>query len=94
MPGESSGSNTNLYSSFNVGPVHFVSIHTEFYFYDNFYNNFHILQQFNWLKKDLEATNKRRDLYPWIVVYGHRPMYCTDGRTDDTSVLPFPETPR
>ena len=34
MPGDESGSGTNLYSSFNVGPVHFVSIDTELYFYD------------------------------------------------------------
>ena len=77
MPGTESGSSTNLYSSFNVGPVHFVSIDTELYFYDHYYDNSHILRQYKWLINDLETANKNRAAQPWLVVYGHRPMYAT-----------------
>ena len=86
MPGDESGSNTNLYSSFNVGPVHFVSIDTELYFYDNYYNNSHIMQQYKWLTNDLAMAQKQREIRPWLVVFGHRPMYCTNDVDDDPTI--------
>ena len=86
MPGAESGSNTNLYSSFNVGPVHFVSISTELYFYSQYYNNSHIMQQYTWLQQDLAMAQKQRAIRPWVVMFGHRPMYCTDD-TDDVPTI-------
>ena len=86
MPGDESGSGNNLYSSFNVGPVHFVSIDTELYFYAQYYNNSHILQQYDWLHSDLKAAQANREARPWVVVYGHRPMYCTDDTDDDPTI--------
>ena len=86
MPGGESGSGTNLYSSFNVGPVHFVSIDTELYFYDDYYNNTHITRQYEWLINDLEQANENRAAQPWLVVYGHRPMYCTNDIDDDPAI--------
>jgi len=30
-----------------------------------------------WLKADLQAANANRTAAPWMVVHGHRPMYCS-----------------
>lgn len=76
MPG---GDGQSQYFSFNVGPVHFISISTEFYYYVD-YGWKQIENQYNWLVKDLQDANKpeQRALRPWIVVVGHRPMYCSN----------------
>ena len=42
------------------------------------------------VKADLEEANKNRDVRPWIITMGHRPMYCSNGNhegaclTEDT----------
>ena len=105
----------NLYYSFDVGLIHFVSYNTETYF--NMTGNgaasgdgndcvraqyllrgicimqhnnapqfapdsgsklcIHIPRsRYNWLRDDLAAANSNRDAIPWIIAYGHRPMYC------------------
>uniref|UniRef100_A0A146LZU8 Purple acid phosphatase n=2 Tax=Lygus hesperus TaxID=30085 RepID=A0A146LZU8_LYGHE len=70
------GSSENLYYSFNMGPVHFVSVNTEAYWFLEFGFKL-IVKQFNWLLRDLEEANENRSERPWIVLYGHRPMYCS-----------------
>jgi len=70
----------NMYYSFDLGPVHFVSISTEFYYFLNFGIK-QVLNQFTWLEKDLAKVD--RSATPWIVVFGHRPMYCTNDDRDD-----------
>ncbi|KAF6211623.1 hypothetical protein GE061_012136 [Apolygus lucorum] len=72
MPGNSE----NLFFSFNMGPVHIISINTEAYWYLQ-YGMKLVVNQYNWLIKDLEEANKNRAERPWIVLYGHRPMYCS-----------------
>ena len=46
----------------------------------------HAAQQHAWLAADLAAADANRDAVPWVVVTGHRPMYCVatggDGRCD------------
>lgn len=50
--GVSVGGDNNLFYSFNVGPVHFVSFSTEFYYF--FIYGFEQMErQYEWLKKDL-----------------------------------------
>ena len=44
---------SNLHFSFNVGPVHFVSISTEVYFYDDIVER--VKQQYDWLVEDLKV---------------------------------------
>jgi len=81
MPEEKFG---DMYYSFNLGPVHFISIDTEFYYYVN-YGKDPMIRQYHWLIKDLEMATRpeNRAKQPWIVVFGHRPMYCTGKPKDD-----------
>ncbi|KJE95760.1 hypothetical protein CAOG_06175 [Capsaspora owczarzaki ATCC 30864] len=65
---------TNLYYSFNVNYVHFVAFSTEMY-----YNtNQTIAEQYAWLEADLAQAVANRDKQPWIVLFGHRPIYCSN----------------
>ncbi|XP_011874902.1 PREDICTED: iron/zinc purple acid phosphatase-like protein isoform X2 [Vollenhovia emeryi] len=80
MPGDSEG----LWYSFNIGPVHFVAIETEAYYFMN-YGIKQMVKQYEWLEKDLREANKpeARARRPWIVTFGHRPMYCSNKNADD-----------
>jgi 3',5'-cyclic AMP phosphodiesterase CpdA len=73
MPGQSS----NFYYSFNIGLVHFVSYSTEFIFEDKDDDQ---KAQMEFLKSDLSHLNRTR--YPWLVVFGHRPLYCSPDNSD------------
>lgn len=39
-----------------------------------------VAQQYEWLIADLEEATKpeNRKMRPWIITYGHRPMYCSN----------------
>ena len=74
----------NHFYSMNVGPAHIIAFSTEFYFYVN-YGWTQITVQYEWLKRDLEEATKpeNRLKRPWIIVMGHRPMYCSSSDDDD-----------
>lgn len=80
MPGDSEG----LFYSFNMGPVHFIGISTEVYYYIN-YGIKQMIKQYEWLEKDLKEASapENRTERPWIITLGHRPMYCSNNDTDD-----------
>uniref|UniRef100_A0A2A4JZY1 Purple acid phosphatase n=1 Tax=Heliothis virescens TaxID=7102 RepID=A0A2A4JZY1_HELVI len=84
MPGRDS----SLFYSFDVGPVHFVSISTEVYYFTEFGEEL-IDHQYDWVKSDLEKANlpENRLERPWIVMFGHRPMYCSNIDPDCDSEL-------
>eukprot|EP00633_Aureoumbra_lagunensis_P005248 CAMPEP_0197316426 /NCGR_PEP_ID=MMETSP0891-20130614/42762_1 /TAXON_ID=44058 ORGANISM="Aureoumbra lagunensis, Strain CCMP1510" /NCGR_SAMPLE_ID=MMETSP0891 /ASSEMBLY_ACC=CAM_ASM_000534 /LENGTH=440 /DNA_ID=CAMNT_0042805893 /DNA_START=95 /DNA_END=1414 /DNA_ORIENTATION=+ len=69
--------NTHYYS-WNVGLVHFVAISTEIPFdYPALITN-----MTSWLKEDLQNVNRSET--PWIIVHGHRSLYCScDSDCDD-----------
>ncbi|PIO68899.1 hypothetical protein TELCIR_09296, partial [Teladorsagia circumcincta] len=68
---------------FDLGPVHWVALSTEYYgFYDTVGKG-SLLNQLNWLQKDLELANLNRGRIPWIVTYLHRPFYCSAAHSDD-----------
>lgn len=75
--------NKNMFYSFNMARVHFISINTESYFYLQ-YGIKQLIYQYNWLVEDLKqaSTPEARAERPWIVIFGHRPMYCS-GREDE-----------
>lgn len=81
MPGDDE---KKTFFSFNMGPVHFVSVSTELWFYPQ-WGLMPAVEQYRWLEKDLAEANKpeNRQKQPWIVIYGHRPMYCSNDDNDD-----------
>ena len=49
------GVNNDMYYSFNMGPIHFISISTEYYYYTE-YGTHQISNQYNWLENDLKVN--------------------------------------
>lgn len=80
MPGDTE----NLFYSFNLGAAHFIGISTEVYYFLN-YGLKMLAFQYSWLEHDLIEANKpeNRQKRPWIILYGHRPMYCSNENGDD-----------
>lgn len=69
MPFEESGSDSNLYYSFNVAQVHVIMLGS----YTDFDPN---SSQYSWLKADLTKVDRAKT--PWIVVLIHAPWYNTN----------------
>lgn len=63
-----------MFYSIDVGLVHFISYDTESYYFRPQLRN--LTRQ--WLLDDLRRANQRRSRVPWIVAFGHRPMYCSN----------------
>eukprot|EP01006_Ploeotia_vitrea_P060228 TRINITY_DN75531_c0_g1_i1.p1 TRINITY_DN75531_c0_g1~~TRINITY_DN75531_c0_g1_i1.p1 ORF type:complete len:491 (-),score=280.17 TRINITY_DN75531_c0_g1_i1:250-1722(-) len=82
MPGKGKESES-LYFSWNHGRVHWVSISTEAYFFNESLPT--LAPMWQWLQDDLATANlpENRAKQPWIIVYGHRPMYCSNADADD-----------
>ncbi|CAH1253830.1 ACP7 [Branchiostoma lanceolatum] len=70
MPGNESGSSSPYYYSFDYLGVHFVGISTEHDLRGN-------SSQHRWLEQDLRTADLNRAQVPWILVFGHRPLYCS-----------------
>ncbi|CAG2180983.1 unnamed protein product, partial [Oppiella nova] len=87
MTDSRTGSLNNHFYSFNMGPAHFVSLSTEYYYYTDFGWN-QIRRQYEWLVDDLRAANslESRAERPWIITMAHKPLYCM---TDDRSCSPI-----
>ena len=80
MPCEPSAAHNCLapfWSSWSMGPVHFIGLDSEAVFWCNAVQN-HTLQM-EWLKADLAAANApaARAAHPWIVAYVHRPLWTS-----------------
>ncbi|EQC26252.1 hypothetical protein SDRG_15913 [Saprolegnia diclina VS20] len=67
----------NWFYSYNVGLVHFVVVNTEVYFTNHVDEPSIEARQRAWLQDDLATANANRTAAPWIIVVGHRPLYCT-----------------
>ncbi len=61
-----------MYYSFNLGPVHFISISTEYYYYLN-YGEELVVHQYDWLVNDLKVKRRSfiRNRLPHILA--HKP---------------------
>ncbi|KAI2803400.1 Acid phosphatase type 7 [Blomia tropicalis] len=82
----------NHFHSMDVGPAHIVMFSTEFYTYTK-YGWDQIARQYHWLEQDLKRAHSNRAERPWIIVMGHKPMYCL-GKGDhecnqETTERPF-----
>ncbi|KAJ8940375.1 hypothetical protein NQ318_015768 [Aromia moschata] len=78
------GGHDSYMFSINIGPMHIISISTEVYYFLN-YGIKPLIFQYDWLEKDLANANlpENREKQPWIIVMGHRPMYCSNLNHDD-----------
>ena len=65
----------SFWYSFDFEFIHFISVSSE-HDYDSGST------QYNWLQGDLETANNNRENVPWIVLFGHRPMYSSNGDGD------------
>jgi len=68
----------NHFYSVDLGPAHVILFSTEFYYYTN-YGWDQIERQYHFLEEDLKRANANRAQRPWIIVMGHRPLYCLKG---------------
>ncbi|KAK8468465.1 hypothetical protein PHAVU_006G041100 [Phaseolus vulgaris] len=66
MPFEESGSNSNLFYSFEVAGVHIIMLGS-YADYDEY------SEQYRWLKEDLSKVDRKRT--PWLLVLFHVPWY-------------------
>lgn len=72
--------NAIFWFSLDFGRVHFVFMSTE-----HPYNAGSPQQQ--WLLRDLAAADANRANVPWIILTGHRPMYCSE-KNEESSHWP------
>ncbi|XP_020628911.1 acid phosphatase type 7-like isoform X2 [Orbicella faveolata] len=71
--GQTSGSETSLWWSLDIGLIHFVGFDTEVYYY--YSDKGQIQRQLNWLEADLIKANQNRDKTPWIVSLAHKAWF-------------------
>ena len=59
----------DMFYSFNLGPIHFVGINTEYYYYQDEPWNFKecVLRQYDWLKNDLQVYNTYFQYFRYII---------------------------
>lgn len=77
------GGNNNRFT-FAVGPVRFIGISTEVYYKKSNGSLEKVYDQLIWLEKVLRKANekKNRKKHPWIILLGHRPLYCAAIKSD------------
>ena len=83
MPVASSNSPSKQYYSFNYEKIHYVSFSVE---EDDGASLLPGAPQRVWLENDLAQANTERDVRPWIILFGHRPFYCSSDSNDCTDV--------
>ena len=82
MPGH--GAHTgNAYYSFDLGPLHVVAFNAEAFFWPEYFDEAYMSRMYEWLVTDLRDANDDRANTPWVMVHGHRPMYCVDPKVPD-----------
>ena len=68
----------NWYFSWDDGLVHYVAMSTELYTHvGSVETGVDVISQYEWLEQDLREANANRNNTPWIVVHGHRAIYCS-----------------
>jgi len=96
MPSTESGGVLSMWYSFNLGAAHFVSINTETDFKGAPLEHYgdckecmipagsfgRMGEYLEWLEQDLKKANENRNERPWIIAYGHRPVYLTNGSSE------------
>ncbi|KAL3860473.1 hypothetical protein ACJMK2_010596 [Sinanodonta woodiana] len=73
-----------MWYSIDIGNVHFLSYSSETFFTSN---GTYVNSQYEWIKQDLHVANQNRDKCPWVIAFGHRPMYCSNNDGDDCTKI-------
>jgi hypothetical protein len=68
-----------MYYSQDIGNVHILAYNPQVYLFSQDL----IDEQYNWMLADLRLAHRNRRKVPWIIVLGHRPLYCTHYYPDD-----------
>lgn len=66
----------NLYS-FDLGLAHYVSFHPYWIVYNKSTED-ERKTLYNFMEQDLRKAYENRQKVPWIIVFSHYPMYCSD----------------
>jgi hypothetical protein len=72
----------NLFYSMQIGKAYVIVVNTELgkWSLTNLREAEWVLKkqrsQHSWLGKELTKANKLRALFPWVIVMGHKPLYC------------------
>lgn len=66
----------NLFYSFDIGPMHVLVYNTEVLYWPDSFSVASMRLMYDWMEHDLQAANRNRERTPWVMVAGHRPMYC------------------
>lgn len=69
--------------SLNYKSLHLISFSTEVFFYGS---PEEIQTSLHWLEKDLIKATRQRSTVPWIIIIGHRPVYCSNLSDEDCTV--------
>ena len=74
----SSSQDSAMFYSFDLGPIHFISLNTEYYYFLN-YGGHSVMRQFNWLIRDLEVRYSERNYllvstFPLESQFGRKPQ--------------------
>jgi len=78
--GGSTGKGRNMWYSFNYANVHYVVVDTETDYPNAPEGEVMFGNQLAWLQNDLQTANQNRQLMPWLVVAGHRPIYSSSSK--------------
>lgn len=65
--------NNKYYYTFTIGYVRFLAIHTEAFLSETDM----IPSMMSYIKSVLNRNDEDKAAYPWLIVFGHRPMYCS-----------------
>ncbi|XP_017461273.1 PREDICTED: acid phosphatase type 7-like [Rhagoletis zephyria] len=87
----------NHYYAFYLGPALVISINMEVYVdtYNYLFKNTTLQHdQETWLIDRLREANKpeARKKHPWIIVFGHQPLYCSSSRQDGSCTTDAEQT--
>ncbi|KAI6220952.1 Purple acid phosphatase [Aphelenchoides fujianensis] len=64
--------------SFDLGPIHWIGLSTEYYGFFYEYGHLPVLNQYQWLQQDMKKANANRDQTPFMIAFYHRPLYCSN----------------
>ena len=82
----------NMYYSWNIGPLHIITLSSEYYYFFPGQREQLVQQQYQWLENDLIRANlpQNRFKQPWIIVMGHKPFYCSNVAKDLCATIDNP----